>query len=325
MWVGRVTASVHREAVGRVLVIGPANYPLFLPGVQVMQGLVAGNEVSVKPGRGGAGVMRVMARLLMDAGLPSRMLTVMGEEIEAVERAVAAGVDKVFLTGGAEAGRAVLRMLAERGVPAVMELSGCDAAVVLASADVERAVAAIGYGMRLNGGETCIAPRRLFVAEGVGNDEWRTMNDERGKAGVRIVRFGAGEDVAALVNACPHKLGATIFGDEAEAKALAMKLDVGMVVINDMIAPTADPRVPFGGRGLSGFGVTRGREGLLEMTAVKTVIHRQGSFLPHLDAGSANDEAMFEGYLRGAHGATISERVRGAIQFLKLAMKRGRE
>ena len=44
-----------------------------------------------------------------------------------------------------------------------MELSGCDAVFVLPGADVERAVAALAFGLRLNGSATCMAPRRLFL------------------------------------------------------------------------------------------------------------------------------------------------------------------
>jgi aldehyde dehydrogenase (NAD+) len=78
----------------------------------------------------------------------------------------------------------------------------------------------------------------------------------------------------ATLEACPFGLTTSIFGDEGEARRLAAKLSVGTVLVNDLIVPTADPRVPFGGRRQSGFGVTRGMEGLLEMTAVKTVAIR---------------------------------------------------
>ena len=52
-----VSAEVQRVPYGVVLVLGPANYPLFLPGVQTLQALAAGNAVVLKPGRGG-GLLR---------------------------------------------------------------------------------------------------------------------------------------------------------------------------------------------------------------------------------------------------------------------------
>ena len=63
------------------------------------------------------------------------------------------------------------------------------------------------------------------------------------------------------------------------------RVRAGSVTINDLIVPTADPRLPFGGQGVSGFGVTRGAEGLLEMTAIKAVTIRTGRFPPSLRAG----------------------------------------
>ena len=44
-----------------------------------------------------------------------------------------------------------------------MELSGEDAVIVLADADLDLVVRALRFGTQLNGGKTCIAPRRLVV------------------------------------------------------------------------------------------------------------------------------------------------------------------
>ena len=54
--------------MGHVLVIGPANFPLFLPGVQVLQALAAGNTVTWKPGVGGAAVAHLVAQALRGSG-----------------------------------------------------------------------------------------------------------------------------------------------------------------------------------------------------------------------------------------------------------------
>ena len=65
-----------------------------------------------------------------------------------------------------------------------------------------------------------------------------------------------------IVNRCPYRLAASVFGAGKPAEAMAAQLEVGTVCINDLIVPTADPRLPFGGRGKSGFGVTRGRDAI---------------------------------------------------------------
>ncbi len=76
-----------------------------------------------------------------------------------------------------------------------------------------------------------------------------------------------------------HALGASIFGEEKAARTLARQIPAGSITINDLIVPTADPRLPFGGAKASGYGVTRGREGLLSMTRpVSISTRRSGAF-----------------------------------------------
>jgi acyl-CoA reductase-like NAD-dependent aldehyde dehydrogenase len=59
-----------------------------------------------------------------------------------------------------------------------------------------------------------------------------------------------------VVGTCQYALGPSIFGPARAARTLAARVNAGSVVINDVIVPTADPRLPFGGCGESGFGVT---------------------------------------------------------------------
>ena len=66
---------------------------------------------------------------------------------------------------------------------------------------------------------------------------------------------------------CDQHLTASIFTkDIASARALAPELGATNVTINDVILPTAHPAVSIGGRGDSGWGLSRGVEGLLAMT-----------------------------------------------------------
>jgi len=97
---------------------------------------------------------------------------------------------------------------------------------------------------------------------------------------------------------------------------------VGSVTINDIIAPTVDSRVPFGGRGASGYGVTRGAEGLLEMTAIKVVMVRRGRMMWHLDKTSEADTAMFAEMIRVVHGRTAAGRMGGLRRLLAAVRRR---
>ncbi len=324
-WLAGVYAEVRREPLGLVLVIAPANNLLFLPGVQAAQALAAGNAVLWKPGRGGLAAARAFAGLAAAAGLPAGLLTVLGEDPEAAREAVAAGVDKVFLTGSADTGREVLADLARRLTPAIVELSGCDALFVLPGADLGRVARAVRFGLTLNGGATCIAPRRLFVPYALApalEENLRRLDKDHFALGVSLTPVAGPEQALAMAAACPYALGASVFGPEKAAVAFAAKVPAGSVVVNDVIVPTADPRLPFGGRGESGFGVTRGAEGLLEMTAVKTVSVRRGRWLPHLEALHPLDAELFRAYLTLAHAGGLRARLRGAADLTRSLLRR---
>lgn len=301
-WMQGVTFEVQRQSFGVVLVIGPGNYPLFLPAVHSLQALVAGNAVLLKPAPDTRGVSLAFARLAIDAGLPPALFTVLPETVEAAHEAIAAGVDKVIFTGSSENGRDLLATLAETNTPSVMELSGEDTVIVLADADLDLVVRALHFGTRLNGGQTCIAPRRIVAVQSIADELLARLNDARVP---RLILERVGDETSAVnrVNAGDFALGASIFSqDIVRARGLAARIKTGFVVINDLIVPTADPRLPFGGVKASGFGSTRGEEGLLEMTFPHVVITRSGASHPHFDEPAPNDAHLFSSYIRAAHG-----------------------
>ena len=119
---------------------------------------------------------------------------------------------------------------------------------------------------------------------------------------------------------CPYALSASIFGPVEDALRIVRFVSAGFVSINDVIVPTADPRLPFGGRGESGFGVTRGNEGLLEMTFPKVVSTRLGSWLPHAKLPEPSDEELLDGLLQFSHHNRFKVRLQGLAQTVRAAM-----
>lgn len=384
-WLTGVAAEIHREPLGHVLVIGPSNFPLFLPGVQVLQALVAGNTVTWKPGRGGHAVAQLVARCLRDAGLPSAVLTVTADSVEAAEEAISAKPDKIVFTGSWETGMHLLHRLADTITPSVIELSGADAIVVTSSADLAKVAKSVAFGLRLNGAAVCMSPRRLFAEPGVMSklqplleaeltqipavpldastskrlgamlqqaessgaklcgafapEAQRPIIVDRATPAMRITRSDIFAPVISLIEVasmlhvpeayamCEYALTASIFcgkRDEKLARRLARSLKAGTVSINDTIAPTADPRIPFGGRGSSGYGLTRGAEGLLEMTAVKTLLIRRGGSMRHLEPTRDADAPMFAALIQTIHAKPGSGRWSALQRAVRLArLRRG--
>ncbi len=378
-WLSGVASEVQRVPYGTILIIGPANYPLFLPGVQALQALAAGNAVVWKPGRGGRAVAEVFAATLEHAGLPEHLLRVTDESVEAARHELAAHPDKIVFTGSAAAAQSVLRTAAETLTPCIIEASGSDAVIALPTADPIRLAQALAFGMRLNGSETCMAPRRLLLVgsqeailtairqefakiEGIPftdparRQQLRDLVADARLHGAEVhgdpdavflrpililngtpAMLAARTDVFAPIltvircadeqavleaqQTCPFGLTAAIFGEESAARKLSEKLTVGTVLINDLIVPTADPRIPFGGRRASGYGVTRGAEGLLEMTATKTILARRGSSTQHYASTTKTHAEIFEGVIQMSHAPTRVERWAGLRRMIDAAKR----
>ena len=376
-WLWGVRSVVQRDPHGTVLILGTWNYPLFLPGVQIAQALAGGNQVTLKPAIGCEAISESLINAFHRAGVPMSALKQLDSDTRAAEKAIESGVDLVVLTGSAKTGSHVLQQTAQTATATIMELSGCDAVVVLPETrNIDHVAQCVDFGLRFNSGATCIAPRRL-IAEPTEADKLvsalrlRFANAEpmqvhpaarptvteivpraisRGAVDVlnrfdqgnfertgklfplildqvqpedeitatdlfapvtSIIRVPRISDAVQIVNDCPYRLAASVFGPSRIASQFGRQLRVGSVCVNDLIVPTADPRVPFGGRGRSGFGVTRGAEGLLDMTVPTVLSQRRGKFAPHLRSRQPSDAQTLIGALQLLHSGTLGKRWRG--------------
>jgi acyl-CoA reductase-like NAD-dependent aldehyde dehydrogenase len=107
-----------------------------------------------------------------------------------------------------------------------------------------------------------------------------------------VLPFDTVADAVRMALVSPFALSASVFtADHSRAEAIAAQLPTGSVCVNDVLAPTAHPATPFGGRGSSGWGSTQGEEGLLSMTVPQVVTVRKGTFRPHFDDAANPDPA----------------------------------
>ncbi len=165
-WLLGQRSAVVRVPFGRVGIIAPWNYPVQLLGVQLVQAVVAGNRVVVKPSER---VPRTQGRLLelaAAAGLDSDELEVRPSDREAGEALLRdSDLDHVVFTGSTQVGRRVAEACATRLVPSTLELSGCDSVVVMPDGDPVLAAKVAWAALTMNHGQTCMAPRRILVHE----------------------------------------------------------------------------------------------------------------------------------------------------------------
>ena len=85
-----------------------------------------------------------------------------------------------------------------------------------------------------------------------------------------VLRVGSDDEAVALANDSPFGLGASVWsGDVERAEALTPRIEAGCVSVNGIVK--SDPRLPFGGVKLSGYGRELSSFGIREFVNTKTV------------------------------------------------------
>jgi acyl-CoA reductase-like NAD-dependent aldehyde dehydrogenase len=166
--------------VGVVGLITPWNFPVAIPAWKLAPALVAGNTVVLKPSEEAPVSALHLARCLVDAGLPAGVLNVViGRGAEAgAELVTRAEVRAISFTGSVAVGRRVREAATAAGKRVQLELGGQNPLVVMADADLGRAVEAAYAGAFVAAGQKCTATRRIFVQQDV-YDEFRERLLER--------------------------------------------------------------------------------------------------------------------------------------------------
>jgi hypothetical protein len=168
-------------------------------------------------------------------------------------------------------------------------------------------------------GEPIVGP---IVLGGV-SSQARLLSEDFFAPILSVVTVVDDREAVVRTNGCELGLAASIFSrDERTAQALGAQLRAGTVTINDLIIPTADARLPFGGRRRSGYGVTRGKEGLLELTQPKVVTISRGKFRPALAPAQPGDEEMFKNYLAFSHSRTLGGQLKALLLLVRQVWSR---
>lgn len=162
----RKRLRITHEPYGVLAVISPWNYPFMLACARLLPALASGNAVVFKPSELTPSTGELIQQLFIDAGVPRDVMAlVQGDGVIGAALA-GAEVDKVFFTGSVAAGRSVAMACASRLIPCGLELGGSDAAIVLAGANTAHAASGLAWGRFSNAGQTCVAPKRIFVEDG---------------------------------------------------------------------------------------------------------------------------------------------------------------
>jgi acyl-CoA reductase-like NAD-dependent aldehyde dehydrogenase len=150
-----------REPLGIVLAITPFNDPLNLVAHKIGPAIASGNAVILKPAVETPTPALMLGQFLLDAGLPSDVLSVVtgGGDVGA-ELVAQPEVAMVSFTGGHVTGEAITRAAGLKRI--AMDLGGNAPVIVLHDADLDRAVPDCVSGAFWAAGQNCIGVQRIF-------------------------------------------------------------------------------------------------------------------------------------------------------------------
>jgi acyl-CoA reductase-like NAD-dependent aldehyde dehydrogenase len=186
---------LHYQPLGVVGVITPWNGPFVLSMNPVVQALLAGNAVLLKPSEVTPHSGGWAAKVLHEAGVPEDVLQLLHGDGETGAALVNGDIDKISFTGSVATGKKIAAACAERLIPCTLELGGKDAMIVCADADLERAAGGAVNLSMFNAGQVCIGVERIYVVESIA-DPFIKLVQEKAAA----VSYGpeAGRDVGPL-------------------------------------------------------------------------------------------------------------------------------
>ncbi len=181
------------EPVGVCGLIGPWNYPLLQVSWKVAPALAAGNTMVVKPAQVTPLTAIHLVRLLEEAGVPAGVVNLVLGPGGRVGQALADSpdVDLISLTGGHEAGRALLAGAAVNFKKVALEMGGKSPNIVFDDTDFETAVDNAVTAAFTHSGQVCSAGSRAIVQDTI-YERFVTEVGRRADA----IRLGHGTDDA---------------------------------------------------------------------------------------------------------------------------------
>ena len=176
--------STYRRPLGVVALITPWNFPIAIPVWKLAPALMYGNTVVLKLALEAPLTGLHVAEAFADAGLPAGVLNVITGRGSTAGAAlvVAPAVRAVSFTGSIATGREVRERATALGKRVQLELGGHNPLIVMADADLGRAVEAAYAGAFWSAGQKCTATRRIYVQDSV-YDRFRAAFLERIRQG----------------------------------------------------------------------------------------------------------------------------------------------
>lgn len=167
------SSNVVREPQGIILGIMPWNFPFWQVFRFIVPAFAGGNAALLKHASSVPRCALEIEEIVKEAGFPEGLFRTVLPSHSQVERLISdSRIRGVSLTGSTAAGKRIASVAGASLKKMVMELGGSDPFIVFPDADIDGAVKAAVFSRYQNGGQSCIAAKRIIIHKDV-YDEFR--------------------------------------------------------------------------------------------------------------------------------------------------------
>jgi len=158
-------AYTIKRPLGVVAIITPWNFPIAIPAWKIAPALICGNTLVFKPASSTPMSAVKLVQVFIDAGLPPGVLNLVTGPGGLVGNALveSPSVKGISFTGSTEIGTSIYTEGARRLKKVQCEMGGKNAVILLADADMEKAMGGIISGAFGSTGQRCTATSRVIV------------------------------------------------------------------------------------------------------------------------------------------------------------------
>ncbi|GAA3855223.1 aldehyde dehydrogenase family protein [Celeribacter arenosi] len=186
---GKFSMSI-RKPLGVVAVITPFNVPLIKTARLVGNALAVGNTVVHLPSEMAPHLTVLFAEIVAEAGFPAgtyNVVTGLGHEI-GDDLTAHKEINFVTFTGSTIVGQHINEICARNKTPATLELGGKSPTVIMADADLDKAMPLVARSIFMFGGQACIGSSRFYVERPIFDEFVKRFAMIAGKLGMGDLR-----------------------------------------------------------------------------------------------------------------------------------------
>ena len=176
-------AYTIKRPLGVVGVITPWNFPIAIPAWKIAPALICGNALVFKPASSTPLSAVKLVEVFEEAGLPAGVLNLVTGPGAQVGNALVehTDVNGISFTGSTEIGTDLYANSAQRLKKVQAEMGGKNAVILLADADMDKALGGIVQGAFGSTGQRCTATSRVIVEEEVYDEFMESLIDRTSK------------------------------------------------------------------------------------------------------------------------------------------------